>query len=269
MVGLMCRVFDRGDDVFLLKRRVIRQDFLERSARRQELEDVGHANAQAANARSAAAFPLFHRNPFQPVVVHSFKITCLARKWQGRRRARGGLLPSGACRGLARVAHTLPWICAPRFCHRQRNTLRGGDPAGVGSPPSLKAAAILRPKEGAGERHRLRLPDTSTAYLQNDSSFSPCLSFSGFAAGDAEDFDRSPKGRRAKSTRSMLPAFALVLRRDFLSPDQRHTIGYACMRLQARRSRPPGKTMRRRWRPSQAAKGGGTTGANSAQGCGP
>ena len=84
MVSLVCGVFDRGHDVFPLKRRVIRKDFLEGSARRQKLKDVGHTNAQATNARSPAAFPFLYRNPLQPLVIHGPKITCLALKWQGR-----------------------------------------------------------------------------------------------------------------------------------------------------------------------------------------
>ena len=84
MVSLMCGVFDRGDDVFPLERRVIRKNFLEASARRQKVKDVGHTNAQAANARPPAAFPFFYRNPLQPLVIHTSKITCLALKWQGR-----------------------------------------------------------------------------------------------------------------------------------------------------------------------------------------
>jgi len=67
VVGLVCGVFDRGDDVFPLKRRVIRKDFLEGSARRQKLKHVGHTNAQATNARPPAAFPFFYRNPLQPL----------------------------------------------------------------------------------------------------------------------------------------------------------------------------------------------------------
>ncbi len=41
MVSLVCGVFDRGDDVFPVKRRVIRKAFLEGSARRQEVKGVG------------------------------------------------------------------------------------------------------------------------------------------------------------------------------------------------------------------------------------
>ena len=84
MVSLMCGVFDRGDDVFPLERRVIRKNFLEASARRQKVKDVGDTNAQAANARSTAAFPFFHRDALQSLVIHTSKITCFAREWQGR-----------------------------------------------------------------------------------------------------------------------------------------------------------------------------------------
>ena len=111
MVSLVCGVFDRGDDVFLLKRRVVRKDFLEGSTRRQKLKDVGHTNAQPTNAGPPAAFPFLHRNPLQPLVVHTPKITCLALEWQGPRN----VLPTGACRELSRVPHTSTCVLAPAF----------------------------------------------------------------------------------------------------------------------------------------------------------
>ena len=56
MVGLVCGVFDRGEDVFPLQRQVIREDFLEGSARRQELQEHRTHNAQATNACPPTAF---------------------------------------------------------------------------------------------------------------------------------------------------------------------------------------------------------------------
>jgi hypothetical protein len=54
------------------------------NGRHQKLKDVGHTNAQAAKARPPAAFPFFHRNPLQPLVIHTSEITCLALEWRGR-----------------------------------------------------------------------------------------------------------------------------------------------------------------------------------------
>jgi hypothetical protein len=96
VVSLVCGVFNRSDDVFLLERRVIRKYFLEGSSRRKKLKDIGHTNAQPTNATPPAAFPFLHRNPLQPLVVHTPKITCLALKWQGR----GRVLPLGLLPGL-------------------------------------------------------------------------------------------------------------------------------------------------------------------------
>jgi hypothetical protein len=59
VVGLVCGVFDRGDDVFPLERRIIGEDFLEGSTCRQKLKDVGHTDAQAANALWPAGLPNF------------------------------------------------------------------------------------------------------------------------------------------------------------------------------------------------------------------
>lgn len=88
VVSLMGGVFDRGEDVFSLKRRVIREDFLERSACRQELKDIGDTDPQSANARPATAFPFFHGNPLQSLVIHTSQITCSGVDRQGRRKDR-------------------------------------------------------------------------------------------------------------------------------------------------------------------------------------
>jgi len=82
VVGLMRRVFDRGDDVVPFERRVVCKDFFERSTRGQKVEDVRDTHPQASNAGPPSAFPLFHSNPFQSLDVHRLKITCLALDWQ-------------------------------------------------------------------------------------------------------------------------------------------------------------------------------------------
>ena len=69
---------------------------------------------------------------------------------------------------------------------------------------------------------------------------------------------RQAAGRKARGLRYRRST--LVLRRDFFSVDRRHNIGYHGMRLQPRRSRPTGKTMRRRRRALQAAWGGAQPG---------
>jgi hypothetical protein len=113
-----------------------------------------------------------------------------------------------------------------------------------------------------------------------DRRLSQVCTFSGFAVGNAADFDPSPGcgppsaeprrsrrqagGRKARSLRYRLST--LVLRRDFLSLDQRHNIGHRGRRLQARRSRSAPKTMRQRRRPLQATWGEGKPGRTARNG---
>jgi len=55
-------IFYCSEDVFLLERRIVRKDFLERCTCGKKLEDVGYPDPEAPNARSSSAFPVFRRD---------------------------------------------------------------------------------------------------------------------------------------------------------------------------------------------------------------
>ncbi len=55
MVALPRRVFERGDDVAFLKQRIIGEDFRAIGAGGQQVQHVLHADAQPAQAGTAAA----------------------------------------------------------------------------------------------------------------------------------------------------------------------------------------------------------------------
>jgi hypothetical protein len=69
-----------------------------------------------------------------------------------------------------------------------------------------------------------------------------------------------PQGEKHEVYACIYRVSTLALRGDFLSLGQRHNIGYYGIRLQARRSRPAGKTMRQCWWPLEATWRGGLPG---------
>ena len=56
MIGLVCCVGDRGEDIVALKIGVVLQNLLEGCICAEKLQDVGHAHPHPANAGPAAAF---------------------------------------------------------------------------------------------------------------------------------------------------------------------------------------------------------------------
>ena len=52
-------VIQRCEDVFPLQKRIVRQDFIEGSARAKQFEHIGNSDALAANARAASALTRF------------------------------------------------------------------------------------------------------------------------------------------------------------------------------------------------------------------
>ena len=53
MPGLKCRVFNRSKDIFPYEKRVIGENLFNGGARAQQMEDIRHTDAQAANVRPA------------------------------------------------------------------------------------------------------------------------------------------------------------------------------------------------------------------------
>jgi hypothetical protein len=57
-------------NVFALKRRIIVEDFFERSSARDEFENIRHANPLAANAGAPSALACLDSDPAQPFSTH-------------------------------------------------------------------------------------------------------------------------------------------------------------------------------------------------------
>jgi len=70
MIGLVRGVFESCEDIFFFQERVVCQDLLEGSSRCQQFQNVGHTDAKAADARSAAALSILNRNTSKPFAVH-------------------------------------------------------------------------------------------------------------------------------------------------------------------------------------------------------
>ena len=62
VVDLARGVLDRGENVLALKKRVILEDFLERSPCSQQFQHVRDADALAANAGTSPALAFFNRD---------------------------------------------------------------------------------------------------------------------------------------------------------------------------------------------------------------
>ena len=67
VIGLVGRVLDGCQDVFVLQERIVGQDLLDGSSCSQQLEDIGGTNSEPANAGTPPALALFNRNSTEPV----------------------------------------------------------------------------------------------------------------------------------------------------------------------------------------------------------
>lgn len=74
MVGLAGGVLNGRKNVFSFQERIVREDLFVGSSRCQQIEDVGDADAKAANAWASAAFARFNRDPLQPLDAHWLKV---------------------------------------------------------------------------------------------------------------------------------------------------------------------------------------------------
>lgn len=80
MVGLAGGVLNGGKNIFPFQKRVVREDIVVGSSRRQQIEDIRDTDAKAADAWASAALALFNRDPLQPLGAHwnkVYAITCL------------------------------------------------------------------------------------------------------------------------------------------------------------------------------------------------
>lgn len=71
MIQLLRRIFDGGQDIFPIEEGVVGQNFIHRGPRAQQREDVAHADAQPANARTAAALAFADRDSAQTLRSHT------------------------------------------------------------------------------------------------------------------------------------------------------------------------------------------------------
>jgi hypothetical protein len=63
MISLISGVVNGSENVLALQRRIVGEDFLKRSSRSEQFQDIGNADALATNARTAPAFALFYGDP--------------------------------------------------------------------------------------------------------------------------------------------------------------------------------------------------------------
>ena len=76
MVGLMCGILNGRKNVFALKRRIIRQNFLERRPVGDQFQNIRHTNPLTPNTRTPPALPCLDRNPPQPFWIHFLSLLC-------------------------------------------------------------------------------------------------------------------------------------------------------------------------------------------------
>jgi hypothetical protein len=71
VVGLVCCVVNRCEDVFSLEKRVIGKNLLEGSASGKQLQDVGDPHSLAADAGTPTALPLLYGDPAESLQIHA------------------------------------------------------------------------------------------------------------------------------------------------------------------------------------------------------
>jgi hypothetical protein len=74
MVGLMCRVFNRRQNVFAFEVGVVLQYFLVGSSRAKQLQDIRDAHPHAANTRTPAAFSRLDGDTPQQLSIHAWTL---------------------------------------------------------------------------------------------------------------------------------------------------------------------------------------------------
>ena len=74
MVGLMCCVVKRGEDVFAFQEWVVRQDLVVGSSRAEQFEHIGNTDTQSAYARSPAALTGFDGDSIEALKIHEVPI---------------------------------------------------------------------------------------------------------------------------------------------------------------------------------------------------
>jgi hypothetical protein len=71
VIRLLSGIFDGGEDIFLLKKRILSEDFLKRGVSSQQFQDIGNTDTEPPNARASSTFPFFYGNALESFYVHS------------------------------------------------------------------------------------------------------------------------------------------------------------------------------------------------------
>jgi hypothetical protein len=71
VVGLARSVFDGRQNILAFKERIVRQNFLVRRARAQQIKNIRDAHPHAANARTPAAFSRLDGDALEQFSVHA------------------------------------------------------------------------------------------------------------------------------------------------------------------------------------------------------
>ena len=71
-MSLGCCIFKRCQNVVFVELRVVLKDFLTRSPRAEQAQNIGDTDTQAANAWSPAAFAGFDGNSIKQTGPHDF-----------------------------------------------------------------------------------------------------------------------------------------------------------------------------------------------------
>jgi hypothetical protein len=75
-ISFVLRLDKGGENVFAFKRRVVGEDFVERGAIGDQLQNVCYANSLTTNARAPATLPCLDGNAAQPFRAHILTLLC-------------------------------------------------------------------------------------------------------------------------------------------------------------------------------------------------
>ena len=74
MIGLPGGIFNGGQNIFPLKKRVVGKNFFKRGVGSQKIQDIRNPNSKPADARAAPTLAFFYGNTLEPFDIHNPRI---------------------------------------------------------------------------------------------------------------------------------------------------------------------------------------------------
>jgi hypothetical protein len=71
VIGLPGGVFDRGKDIFPLKKRILGENRIKRGISSQQFKGIRDPDAESPKARASTAFALFYGNTLKAFAIHN------------------------------------------------------------------------------------------------------------------------------------------------------------------------------------------------------